>query len=536
MKKLMALALVALMLAAICATAVAAADRVEVAGYYEYASPKDDEVLAGEAGEASMKWSVPYLSSKPEIDGTIEKSVYKRFENYEDYITLAVVAANDQKPTGYTAEQADALYELIKGGFFDAYWGWDGQYLYMAFEVDCLAGYHCNFNDPVMLFAYNCLQIGLDEVDADGKTSNYTELGFGYDNVTGEDRTFTWAGTYKSADDDFAGKYDDTTKRVTYELRIDLQLALNLDAYPENGDQCNFAFVLEMDGENDSNRNAQVLFCQGIGGQYSGKQPLYFARITFDGKPDDVVFDPTKRPDVDPVKVEEYDLREIVDLADAGVFSTFTAQGATIEQITEGEDTFMRFTATEDLAYFASNLYPYNVLSDAKYFVLKYRTNYEKTDEIGILWQTRQDPEYKLDGTCYYDYIVAADGWNYAVIDMSSEGSWQDYIRCFGLIPFFDEEGIAGATFDLAWIEFYGEDPYDLYADQMITTEQATTEPTEDTTAPGADSENDTTVAGGDGEQTTEAPKTEKACGGIVGAGVLAIVAILGTAIVVKKD
>ncbi len=532
MKKLMALAVAILMLAAICAIPAAAADRVEVAGYYEYSAVKNDEILNGEAGETSMKWSVPYLSSKPTIDGTIEKNVYQRFENYEDYITLAVVAANEQKPTGYTAEQADELYNKIKDGFFEAYWGWDGQYLYMAFEVDCLAGYHCNFNDPVMLFAYNCLQIGLDEVDADGKTSNYTELGFGFDNVTGEDRSFTWAGTYKSADDDFVGKYDDASKRVTYELRIDLQLALNLDAYPENGDECNFAFVLEIDGENDSNRNAQVLFCQGIGGQYSGKQPLYFARITFDGKPDGVVFDPTQRPDVDPIKVEEYDLREIVDLSDAGVFSTFSAQGATIEQVTENEETFLRFTATDDLAYFSSNLYPYNVLSDAKYFVLKYRTNYEKADEIGILWQTRQDPEYKLDDTCYYDYIIAADGWNYAVVDMSTEGSWQDYIRCIGFIPFFDVEGIAGATFDLAWIEFYGEDPTDLYEDLMITEEETTKDPAE--TTEGDDSTTTDAPEQG-GEVTTGAEEPAAGCKGVVGASVLAIVAVLGTAVVLKK-
>lgn len=533
MKKLMALAIAVLMIAAICATSVAAADRTEVAGYYEYSAEKNEEILEGEAGEASMKWTVPYLGMEPVLDGTIGKTEYVRFENYEDYITLAVVAANDQKPTGYTAEQADALYEMVKGGFFDAYWGWDGKYLYMAFEVDCIAGYSCNFNDDVMLFAYNCLQIGLDEVDADGKTSNYTELGFGYDEVTGQDRTFTWAGTYQSKDEDYVGKYDETTKRVTYELRIDLQLALNLEAYPENGDQCNFAFVLEIDGENDANRNAQVLFCQGIGGQYSGKQPKYFARITFDGKPDDVIIPPSEIVGLDPVKLE-YDLREVVDMADSTIFASMTAKGGTIEQVTEGEDTFLRFTAAEDLAYFYSNTYPRNVLSDARYFVIKYRTNYEKTDEIGILWKTRQDPEYKLDDTCYYDYITAADGWNYAVIDMTSEGSWQDYIRGIGFIPYYDMQGIAGVTFDLAWIEFYGEDPLDLYEDKMQTKVEETTEPKEEETTV-ADAEVTTDAPEQGGEQTT-APATEKkGCKGVVGASVLTVVAIIGTAVVLKK-
>ncbi len=527
MKKLMALAIAVLMLAAICAIP-AAAERVEVAGYYEYASNKNDEVLAGEAGEASMKWNVPYLGIEPVLDGTIGKTEYVRFENYEDYITLATT-------TNYGADAADALYEKVKGGFFDAYWGWDGKYLYMAFEIDCIDGYHCNFNDDVMLFAYNCLQIGLDEVDAEGKTSNYTELGFGYDNVTEKDRSFTWAGTYQSAEEDFIGKYNDTSKRVTYELRIDLQLALNLDKYPENGDQCNFAFVLEISGDDDSSKNAQVLFCQGIGGQYSMKCPQYFARITFEGKPDDVIVPPSEIVGLDPVKLE-YDLREVVDMKDAAVFASMAAEGATIEQVTEGEDTFLHFTATEDLAYFYSNTYPRNVLSDARYFVIKYRTNYEKTEELGILWKTRQDPEYKLDENCYFDYIIAADGWNYAVIDMSSEGTWQDYIRGIGFIPFFDEEGIAGATFDLAWIEFYGEDPTDLYEDLMITEEETTKAPAEDTQG-GENVTTDAPEQGGEqgGEQTTEPATEKKGCGSVVGAGVLAVVAVFGTAVVLKK-
>ena len=524
MKRTMALIVALLMIAAVCVIPAAAADRTEVAGYYEYSADKNDEILAGEAGEETMKWSVPYLGNEPVIDGVIGKTEYVRFENYEDYITLATT-------TNYGAEAADALYEKIKDGFFDAYWGWDGKYLYMAFEVDCLDGYHCNFQDDVMLFAYNCLQIGLDEVDAYDKSSNYTELGFGYDNVTGQDRSFTWAGTYQSADEDFVGKYDEATKRVTYELRIDLQHALNLDAYPENGDQCNFAFVLEISGEDDSSKNAQVLFCQGIGGQYSMKCPQYFARITFDGKPDGVVIPPSEIPGLDPVKLE-YDLRELVDMADATTFASIVAEGATIEQVTEGEDTFLRFTAAEDLAYFYSNTYPRNVLSDAKYFVIKYRTNFEKTDEIGILWKTRQDPEYKLDDTCYYDFITAADGWNYAVVDMSSEGTWQDYIRGIGFIPFYDTEGIAGATFDLAWIEFYGEDPTDLYEDLMITEEETTKEPV-DSDSQG--SEDATTAPQGSEEQTTEAPKTEKACGGIVAVPVVALVAVLGVAFVAKK-
>ena len=54
MKKLMALALVALMLAAICVIPSAAADRVDHAGYFEFAADKQEEILSGEAGESSV--------------------------------------------------------------------------------------------------------------------------------------------------------------------------------------------------------------------------------------------------------------------------------------------------------------------------------------------------------------------------------------------------------------------------------------------------------------------------------------------------
>ena len=74
------------------------------------------------------------------------------------------------------------------------------------------------------------------------------------------------------------------------------------------------------------------------------------------------------------------------------------------------------------------------------------------------------------------------------------------------------------------------------------TTEEPTTE--EPTEPDPEDSENDTTVADKDDDttapeagddQTTEAPKDDKACGSIVAAPVVALVAILGVAFVAKK-
>lgn len=524
MKKLIALALAVLMLAALCAIPAAATEYTEINGYYESTAPKIDEILNEEAGETTTKWNVPYLSVTPVLDGTIGQTEYERFENYQDYITLAC-------STQVGLEAFEALYDKIKDGFFEAFWGWDGQYLYMAFEVDCVDGYVCTPNESVMLFGYNCLQIGLDDVDTVGRDNTYCEMGFGYDNVKGEDVTHTWNGLYKSGADDFCGRYDEASKRVYYELRIDLQQALGLDEYPVNGDQCNFAFVLSISGENNTSVTKQVMFCQGIGGRFGGpKAPQCFARITFTGKPDDVVIKPGVLPSISEEDLE-YDLREVMDFSDAAIFGSMTGEGATIEQVTENEETFMRITAVEDGCYVYSSAYPSNVLCNATSVVIKYRATTKNAEPIGIIWKTRQDPEYHLDEP-YDEYLPITEGWNYYVIDMTGVGTWQDYIRSFGLVPFMDEEGVAGSTLDIAWIKFYGEDAYDLYEDVMVTEPKETEE--DDTNEDPSDDANVTTAPEGGEEQTTEAPK-KNGCGSVVALPVVALVAALGVAFVAKK-
>lgn len=525
MKRTMALIVALLMIAAVCVIPASAADRVEVAGFYEYASEKNDEVLDGEAGESTMKWNVPYQAIAPVIDGVINQNEYARFENFEDYISLAVT-------TNYGAEAADALYEKIKDGFFDAYWCWDGQYLYMAFDITCVDGYSCQPGQDMMLFAHNCLQIGMADVEAYGKDASYVELGFGYDNVNDRNITFAWAPAptrYESTAEDFAGAYDEATQRLIYELRIDLQPALGWDKYPENGDQINFAFLLEIAGANDANTNAQVMFCHGIGGQYSMKMNEYMARITFAGKPDDVVFDPKDPSSGISEEDLEYELREVINFADENVFNTMVGNGAKVEQIAEGEDAFLRITLEEDGGYVYSTAYPRNLLSDAKFVVIKYRTSSEKADECGVIWQTRQDLDFHLE-ECYYDILETDGNWNYLVIDMSTEARWMDYIQTLGLVPCYDASEAAGAVLDVAWIKCYNYDPYDLYEQYMPTEEATTEEPT------AADETTDEqTTAAPEAEQTTEAPKDEKACGGIVAAPVIALVAVLGVAFAAKK-
>jgi hypothetical protein len=526
MKKLMALAIAVFMIAAICAIPAAASDLIDLGPLYEFPAEKYEEIVEGEAGEATMTWNVPYQAVTPVLDGVINKNEYARFENFEDYIGVST-------SSNYGKEAAQALYEKVIGGFFEAYWCWDGQYLYMAFDISCPDGYFCPPDPGVYLFAYNCLQIGMADVEASGRDSSYVELGFGYDNVNDKEVTFAWApepARYQSGEEDFAASYNENNQQLIYELRIDLQPALGWEKYPENGDQVNFAFVLEVAGENDTNTNAQVLFCHGIGGQYSMKMTEYFALITFEGKPDDVVFDPTKLPELPPEDIE-YELREFIDFSNVDVFNTILGDGAKVEQVSEGADTFLRVTAEADGAYIYSTAYPRQLLSEAKYLVIKYRTNSEKADECGIIWTTRQDPDFRIE-ECYFDFMTGDGNWNYLLCDMNGDGKWIDYINTLGIVPFYEEEGIAGETIDIAWIKCYNQDPTDLYEQYMPTTEETTAEPTDETTAADV-----TTNAPEQSVEQTTAPATseKKSCGSVVGAGVLVVVAVFGCAVVLKK-
>ncbi len=86
----------------------------------------------------------------------------------------------------------------------------------------------------------------------------------------------------------------------------------------------------------------------------------------------------------------------------------------------------------------------------------------------------------------------------------------------------------------------------DAFQQTDVSQEETTEDPTEDTTpeetteAPPIGEQptetDDVTTEAPSGEGTTEAPKTEKACGGIVGAGVLAIIALGACAVTKRRD
>ena len=543
MKKHIRLMIALVMLATLLAAFALCAEAVEPAnegGHWVINAEKIDEILAGEAGEKTTGWEVPFMNVPPTLDGKISKGEYHPFEMYEDYLSyMAIIGTAEQ---GNTKEEFMEFYEMTNKDFFDAYWGWDGRYLYLAFEVRCVNGFNCKpeeMGGNVYLYAYNMMQLGIAPVDAQGKDPDYVELGFGVHSETGEPLTQAWMGPYKPvAGEDFMGTYDQENQVVIYEARVHLQTALKLkDKMVENGDEINLAWLLSVNGETSSvNDYWQVGFCHGIGGQYSHKVNQYFARVTFTGK--DVDLPPEEIPGVSEEDLQ-YELVEFVDMTDEKAVKSFTGEDASIEFVTENGESFARITALGDLPYVWSKSYPRSLQSaECAYIAVKYRLPKGVESDMGILYRNAYYPEYDLENV-YTESIGGDDEWKVVIFYMFGEEKWQNWIVNIGLAPFMDVDSPAGKTIDIAFMKFYLQDPYDLYKEMEYdpdkVVEDTTEAPTDEVTE--APTEDATTVpAEAPTEPVTEEP-TEPAksgCGSTVAVGLVAVLA-LGAVLTLKK-
>lgn len=529
MKKLLSMLVLTAMLLSVLAL-TASADEYEyvnVADYYEHNAVKADEVYDEQASIASTKWTVPYLPVAPEMDGKISVGEYEKFENYEEYLFYAMRNNKNQN----SIEEFYAFLDAAKPGFFDAYWGWDGQYLYMAFYMDCFDGYFCDpsVNGASYLYACTAVQFGIGQTDAIGNQFSETGFGINPDGNTGV--TTKWLGNYIPDDTkDVAGEYDPTTKRLTIEFRVNLQLALDMDHTVQNGDQAKMCWLLSVGGDGDHLRCKQVSFCHGIGGSQSNKAAQYFATITFDGLPDGVEIPIEDRVEISEID-QEYGLRDFVSFKLDEAVDSFTGNNATIEKMTEGDETFIRITATDDDAYIYGNKYPVSVSSATKYCVIKYRTSSAKAADLGVIYKSTSLKQYDL-AEAAYETVTADGNWHYLHIDMTAEPNWQDWIVSMGIVPFLNVEGAAGESVDIAWIKFYNDDPWDI--EEYENDRNAISNPTEEQTTEEVTTEQATTEQPTE-QQTTEAPKQEKGCGGIVGAGALVAIIALGVCAITKK-
>ena len=199
--------------------------------------------------------------------------------------------------------------------------------------------------------------------------------------------------------------------------------------------------------------------------------------------------------------------------------------------MTEGDESFIRITATDDNAYIYGNKYPVSVSSDTKFCIIKYRTSSEKAADLGVIYKSTSLKQYDLSEAAY-ETVVADGNWHYLYIDMSGETNWQDWIVSMGIVPFLNVEGAAGESVDIAWIKFYNDDPWDI--EEYENDRNAISKPTEEPTTEEVTTEEVTTEQATE-EQTTETPKQEKGCGGIVGAGALVAIIALGACVITKK-
>ena len=565
MKKYFAIILCVVAILAL-GTVIVSAEATQEAGYWVENAANIDEILAGEAGEREIAWEVPFLHIKPEIDGAIGKTEYMPFELYEDYLSWMAPVGDDV--SGTTEEEFQEFYDSTQQDFFDAYWGWDGEYMYIAFEIKMVNGYTCNPDElggDVYLYAVNCLQVGFADVTASGKDSSYRELGFGVhsggvdkqgesvDDRKGESITFNWAGNYlPRAGEDFVGTYDEENQVLVYEIRVHLQSMLGLtDTLVENGDELNYAWILAVNGQAaTTNETWQLAFCHGIGGQYSSKQNQYFARIAFTGKPDGLEIKPVEIPGMSQEDID-YKLMEIIDMSDEAVVNTFEGENAGIEYVTEGEESFMRITSltNDDYSYVYSKKYPKNILGgQGDYVVVKYRTSSPECEDMGIIYRNVYNPEYDIDNA-YTEYMGTDGEWHTVIFYMDTETSWlSHFVTNIGFVPFYFSDAAAQQTIDIAWIKFYQVDPIDIYLDQIYDEDadkgdgEVTEAPVDETEAPVDETEApvDETQAPTDEtkapekESETEAPKKKGGCGSALGS-VAVLLSAMAAAIALKK-
>ena len=154
MKKLFTFVLCLTALLILCTLTASAV--VNKDGHYTEEAKKIDEIIAGQAGEGEVAWEVPFLHISPKLDGTIDKNEYLPFELYEDYLSWLANSGAD----GSTEEDFLTFYEGTQGDAIKPYWGWDGTYLYLAFEVNLVNGFSCTpeaMGGDMYLWAYNCL-------------------------------------------------------------------------------------------------------------------------------------------------------------------------------------------------------------------------------------------------------------------------------------------------------------------------------------------------------------------------------------------
>ena len=127
----------------------------------EYPAPDIATIEAGEAVMGELE-----AIKAPTLDGVISEREYREMDRIEAAQLMGVVGIE----AGWNPQ---ALKEFAEGcDTLSPYWGagWDGKYLYLAFEVNTenIDFFNALTTDNVYLYANTCFQVGVANVDATG--------------------------------------------------------------------------------------------------------------------------------------------------------------------------------------------------------------------------------------------------------------------------------------------------------------------------------------------------------------------------------
>lgn len=504
---------------------------INTAGTNEYPAPDIATIEAGKADFGELE-----AIKTPTLDGEISEREYREMDRIEAAQLMGVFGLESEWTPQALQEFAGVSDTLVP------YWGagWDGKYLYLAFEINTeeINFFNALTNDNVYLYANTCFQVGVADANATG--NNFSETGYGISTQTGYEGTpvsYAWAGSYTPVSgEDFACSWDKTENRAIYEIRIDLGAALGHTV--ESGSKIRLAWCY-MIGEGTANMNAThaLMFAHGITGRMSYKDANAFATLTLTGDPENVaeIVELTEEEKAD----REYGLKEVVNFSKKEVVDVFAPEinNASVTYMTEGDVSFARFSATEVDALVANSVYPRAVDANAIHYVaVRYRTSSPEAEELNIAYRnTLEDSGY--DANYSGDYIYNDGKWRTMVLDMAGSSGWNRFISEMAFM-------LPKGDIDIQWVKFFMNDVFDYYEEEEPEEKGTTAAPVTETAEPGTETEPITTKAPetGSGEgAVTGAPETTAAekssgCGSAVTlSGVCALVVLCGGAAALKK-
>ena len=507
---------------------------------------KDGVVYAGNAGGDgdSIRWFVPGVKGDaiPVIDGVAgDTEGYADFENFDDYLYVAAIGGGDTQFADW--------YNQVKKWDLIVKWCWDGEYLYLYFEYT-IDNYVCNISSGTNMWQWNCVQVGLADMDAygfEGSETGYAVSG------KGESYATSWAGNYAPVDNvDYKGI---TTKKgitttLHHELRINLTEALGL-ASVSSGDRIRMAWSI-MSDNTGSNKNNGLNFCMGIA--FDGKHSEYFGIITLAGDVEKQGSSTKRYYQPDELDIDlEYSTASSIFFADIQETNDFVSKDNLVQATFHGEDTiqYMNLKSLEGTQrYYSERRYPVNLwASEAQktlnYAVIRYRANSDDANlglnYISLSMTAEIDengnvltPKGYIDSYAVYPtettQIVRDGQWHYAVYPMMGAAAWEKIIESIALEVTGD--------IDVEGIRFFGWDPsekYDLSYDPDGDTE---IEYDDDDESPVASTPS-TVESTEESKPVDDKPVKKKGCKSMTGSGgvlILLMTAFAGCAVRKKKE